>query len=80
MRHWRRHLHIPSTLSDLWIFQASRSKGTEPVQRSSCHAAVMSFLIKPCRPVAQLGLTDKVKLINPGSASAERGSSVRRTV
>lgn len=42
--------------------------------------SVMSFLIKPCRPVAQLGLTDKVKLINPGSASAERGSSVGRTV
>lgn len=42
--------------------------------------SVMSFLIKPCRPVAQLGLTDKVKLINPGSVSAEHDSSVWRTV
>lgn len=42
--------------------------------------SVMSFLIKPCRLVAQLGLTDKVKLINPGGASAEHGSSGRRTV
>lgn len=71
MRYWHRHLHVPSTLSDLWIFQVSRSKALSQYSGPHVMQSVMSFLIKPCRLVAQLGLTDKVKRINPGSASAE---------
>lgn len=62
------------------FFRPLEAKALSQYSSPRVMQSVMSFLIKPCRPVAQLGLTDKVKLINPGSASAEHGSSDGRTV